>query len=58
MGVCQGKRIDIDPTAFVVVDNKLLVFSNTDDKTTWEADKNNHLKTADGQWSKGELIVD
>ena len=57
MGVCQGKRIDIDPTAFVVVDNKLFVFATTDDKTTWEADKTNHTKTADGQWTKGELIA-
>ncbi len=33
MGVCQGKQIDIDPTAFLVIDNKLFVFANTDDKT-------------------------
>ena len=57
MGVSQGKRMDIDPTAFVVVDNKLFVFATPDNKTTWEADKNNHIKTADGQWTQGELIA-
>ncbi len=57
MGVCHGKRIDIDPTAFLVTDNKLFVFANTDDKTTWEADENSYIKTADGQWTKGELIA-
>ena len=57
VGVAEGKQVDIDPTTFVIVDNKLYLFANTETKATWEADQVTHIQNADAQWAKGELVA-
>ena len=50
MGAALGKKLDIDPTQFKVVDGRLYLNVNADVFTAWEKDIPTNIKNADQNW--------
>lgn len=50
MGVALGKKLDGDPQAWRVVDNKLYLNLNKDVQKKWLEDVPGNLKTAESEW--------
>ena len=52
MGVALNKKLDVDPTAWRVVDGKLYLNLNKDVQSKWVQDVSGNLKTAYKVWPK------
>lgn len=52
MGVALNKKLDVDPTAWKVVDGKLYLNLNKDVQSKWLQDVTGNLKTAYKVWPK------
>lgn len=50
MGVAMEKKLNVDPTAWRVVDGKLYLNLNKDVQTKWASDIPGHLNTAQTNW--------
>lgn len=50
MGAALGKKLDIDPTQFKVVDGRLYLNLNADVFKSWSKDIPNHIGKADKNW--------
>ncbi|MBK8157448.1 MAG: YHS domain-containing protein [Rhodospirillaceae bacterium] len=50
MGVALGKKLDVDPSVFEVVDGKLYLNVNADVKKKWVQDIPGNIKTANETW--------
>jgi hypothetical protein len=50
MGVALNKKLDVDPTAWRVVDGKLYLNLNKEVQTKWLSDVPGNLKTAYDVW--------
>ena len=50
MGVALGKKLDVDPSVFEVVDGKLYLNVNADVKKKWVQDIPGNIKTANDTW--------
>lgn len=50
MGVALNKKLDVDPTAWKILDGKLYLNLNKDVQTKWVQDIPGHLKTAESVW--------
>ena len=51
MGVAVGRKFDIDPTAFRVVDGKLYLNKNEPTQRMWLRDVPGHIMKGDAQWA-------
>jgi len=51
MGVALNKKLDVDPHAFYIQDNKLYLNLNKDVQKKWLTDVPGHLKTANRVWA-------
>ena len=51
MGVVLNKKLDIDPGAFYIADNKLYLNLNKDVQKKWLSDVSGHVKSATRIWS-------
>ena len=51
-GVSFGKKIEVDPTVFSVVDDKLYLNKNRLIGKSFSKDPKGYIKKADSQWSK------
>jgi hypothetical protein len=49
-GVSKGRKYNVDPTAFKVVDNKLYLNYNARVQEIWSADQSNLISVAEGNW--------
>jgi len=49
-GVALGKKFDVDPTAFKVVDGRLYLNLNQDIYAKWAEDIAGNIANADGKW--------
>jgi YHS domain-containing protein len=50
MGVAVGKKFDVDPMAFRVVDGKLYLNKDLATQKVWLKDTKGHIATAEGKW--------
>ncbi|MCF6193927.1 MAG: hypothetical protein L3J46_06300 [Kangiellaceae bacterium] len=50
MGVAMKKKLDVDPNAFTVVDNKLYMNLNLAVRKMWSEDIPGNIKTANKNW--------
>ena len=50
MGVALDKKLDVDPSAFYIADNKLYLNLNKAVQKKWRTDVNGHLKAANRKW--------
>jgi YHS domain-containing protein len=50
MGTAMGKKLDVDPEAWRIVDGKLYLNLNKDVQTKWLSDLPGHLKQANEKW--------
>jgi len=57
MGVALGKKFEVDPTAWKLVDSKLYLNLNKDIQQRWSTDISGHIEEAVGLWPgiKGKL---
>jgi len=57
MGVALGKKFEVDPTAWKLVDGKLYLNLNKDIQQRWSTDISGHIEEAVGLWPgiKGKL---
>lgn len=51
MGVAVGRKFDIDPTAFRIVDGKLYLNKNEPTQRMWLRDVPGHIRKGDAQWA-------
>jgi len=51
-GVAQGYRVDIDPTAWRIVDGRLYLNYNHSVNRTWAQDIPGYVRTADQNWPR------
>ena len=51
-GVAEGKKLDIDPNSFTVVDGKLYLNLNPQVLKKWSADTAGYLKKSEPNWPK------
>ncbi len=51
MGVALDKKLDVDPDAFHIANNKLYLNLNKDVQKKWLTDVDGHLKTANRIWN-------
>ena len=51
MGVVLNKKLDVDPKAFYIADNKLYLNLNKDVQKKWLSDVSGHVKGAERIWS-------
>lgn len=51
-GVALGKKFDIDPASWRIVDGKLYLNLNPDIFKKWQADVPTHIAQANGNWPK------
>lgn len=49
-GVAQGFKVDIDPEAWSVVDNRLYLNVSKDIRAKWLKDTRRYIRKADGNW--------
>lgn len=52
MGASMGKKFDVDPQAWHIVDGKLYLNLNKDVQKKWLSDVPGHLKQADEKWAE------
>jgi YHS domain-containing protein len=52
MGTAMGKKLDVDPQAWKIVDGKLYLNLNQDVQKKWLSDVPGHLKQADAKWAE------
>lgn len=52
MGTAMGKKFDVDPQAWKIVDGKLYLNLNKDVQKKWLSDVPGHLKQADAKWAE------
>ncbi|MEM6986685.1 MAG: YHS domain-containing (seleno)protein [Pseudomonadota bacterium] len=57
-GTAMGRKFDIDPEAFKVVDNKLYLNLNKKVQKRWLSDVPGFIKGADNNWAIIETIAD
>ena len=50
LGAALGKKLDVDPTQFKVVDNKLYLNVNADVFKKWSQDVPGNIASADANW--------
>lgn len=50
MGTALGKKLDIDPAAFTVVDGELYLNLNLDVRDSWREDVEANIDRADAKW--------
>lgn len=55
-GVRVGKKFDIEPTAYRVVDNRLYVLLNLATRELWEQDREKNIEIGNQLWSKIQTI--
>jgi hypothetical protein len=48
----MGKKLDVDPQAWRIVDGKLYLNLNKDVQRKWLSDVPGHLKQADAKWAE------
>ena len=51
MGVALNKKLDVDPSAFHIADNKLYLNLNKDVQKKWLTDVSGHVKSATRIWN-------
>ncbi len=52
MGTAMGKKLDVDPQAWKIVDGKLYLNLNKDVQKKWLSDVPGHLKQAETKWAE------
>jgi YHS domain-containing protein len=52
MGTAMGKKLDVDPLAWRIVDGKLYLNLNKDVQAKWLSDVPGHLKQAEAKWAE------
>jgi YHS domain-containing protein len=52
MGTAMGKKLDVDPLAWRIVDGKLYLNLNKDVQKKWLSDVPGHLKQAEAKWAE------
>ena len=52
--VSKGKLVTVDPDVYVVLDEKLFLFSNADARTAFENEEPGIVQVADGKWAEME----
>lgn len=52
MGTAMGKKLDVDPQAWKIVDGKLYLNLNKDVQKKWLSDVPGHLKQAEAKWAE------
>ena len=50
----KGKLVTVDPDVYVVLDEKLFLFSNADARTAFENEEPGIVQVADGKWAEME----
>ena len=50
----EGKLVTVDPDVYVVLDEKLFLFSNADARTAFENEEPGIVQVADGKWAEIE----
>ena len=50
----KGKLVTVDPDVYVVLDEKLFLFSNTDARAAFENEEPGIVQVADGKWAEME----
>ena len=52
--ISKGKLVTVDPDVYVVLDEKLFLFSNADARTAFENEEPGIVQVADGKWAEME----
>ena len=52
--VSKGKLVAVDPDVYVVLDEKLFLFSNAEARTAFENEEPGIVQVADGKWAEME----
>ena len=52
--VSKGKLVTVDPDVYVVLDEKLFLFSNEEARTAFENEEPGIVQVADGKWAELE----
>ena len=52
--VSKGKLVTVDPDVYVVLDEKLFLFSNAEARTAFENEEPGIVQVADGKWTEME----
>ena len=52
--VSKGKLVTVDPDVYVVLDEKLFLFSNAEARTAFENEEPGIVQVADGKWAELE----
>ena len=52
--VSKGKLVTVDPDVYVVLDEKLFLFSNADARAAFENEEPGVVQVADGKWAELE----
>ena len=52
--VSKGKLVTVDPDVYVVLDEKLFLFSNAEARTAFENEEPGIVQVADGKWAEME----
>ena len=52
--VSKGKLVTVDPDVYVVLDEKLFLFSNAEARTAFESEEPGIVQVADGKWAEME----
>jgi YHS domain-containing protein len=52
MGTALGKKLDVDPQAWKIVDGKLYLNLNKDVQKKWLSDVPGHLRQAEAKWAE------
>ena len=50
--VSKGKLVTVDPDVYVVLDEKLFLFSNAEARTAFENEEPGVVQVADGKWAE------
>ena len=52
--ISKGKLVTVDPDVYVVLDEKLFLFSNAEARTAFENEEPGIVQVADGKWAEME----
>ena len=52
--VSKGKLVTVDPDVYVVLDEKLFLFSNAEARAAFENEEPGIVQVADGKWAELE----
>ena len=58
MGVALDRKLDVDPTAFKIVDNKLYLNLNKSVQKKWLSDEKTYIETAEQNWPDIRRVSD